>query len=447
MGNPENWARRVAGCVGVACLALAAPRLFAQTLDPAAAVTYALAHNPALRARRAEVTGAHAAVAAARARARPRLTAGLSYGVSDDPLAGLTDALETRAITGARLTPPALDNPGTQHLSTTRIALTFPLYAGGAISAGIRGAHERERASRDEFRRRREQVAARTLIAYYGVLAATQGERIARAAVRRAARHVRTTRHLLREGRIVRSDWLMARANLAAMQGLVSQATAALSAARSRLRLVMGLPARSRLALVPAPLPPPPASARSLVRQALHRRPDLRAIVRQWRAAEAQWAVARAARRPEIGVRAANDWYGSAPGFANRSWSVMATLREPIYDGGAATAHEDVARARARALAFERRALAARIRAEVRNALVLMQSASQRLSLATLRVTDARRAARLIRRRYGEGRTLLLDLLQSEESLTQARIERERARYALLRGSAMLALADGETAR
>lgn len=436
------WVGRVFALVGATCLG--APYAIARTLTPQEAVAYALAHNPALHARSAEVDAARADIATARSAGRPRITAGLDYGLSNDPLAGLTDALETRSITATSLSPPLLDHPGTRHLGTTSIALTLPLYAGGGIDAGIRGARERAGASRDELERQREQVAAQTLIAYYGVEAATAGVRIARSAVQSAAGHVRTTGRLLREGRIVRSDWLTAQVNLSAMRALSAEADAALSSAQTRLRLAMGLPGRVPLTLVPVALPPPPGPQAALLRHALRARPDLKAMVRQWHAARAQAVVARASRLPRLGLRAANDWYGSAPGFANHSWSVMATLRERLYDGGAGTAAADAASDRARALVFERRALAAQIRAQVRDALVAMKSASLRLSLADQRVQRARRAARLVRRRYGEGRTLLLDLLQSEQGLTKARIERERARYALLRGSAMLALAEGE---
>lgn len=445
MGHSRRSGYGVGCAIALICAAcLGAHVAMARTLTARQAVAYALAHNPALHARSAEVDAARADIAAARSAGRPRITAGLDYGVSNDPLAGLTDALETRAITATSLSPPLLDHPGTRHLGTTSIALTLPLYAGGGIDAGIRGARERAGASRDELERQREQVAAQTLVAYYGVEAATQGVRIARSAVRSAAVHVRTTRRLLREGRIVRSDWLTAQVNLSAMQAFAAKADAALSSAKTRLRLVMGLSERAPLALVPVSLPPPPGPQAALLRYALRHRPDLKAIVRKWHAARAQAVVARASMLPHLGLRAANDWYGSAPGFANRSWSVMATLREQLYDGGAGTAAADAASDRARALIFERRALAAQIRAQVRNALIAMKSASLRLTLANRRVLRARRAARLIRRRYGEGRTLLLDLLQSEQGLTRARIARERARYALLRGGAMLALAEGE---
>ena len=416
----------------------------AQTFDPQQAVAYALAHNPGLRAQGAMAAASRERIAAARSMARPKLVAGVSYGLSDDPLAGLTDLLETRSVTTGSFSPPLLDNPGTRHLSTTSIALTFPLYAGGGINAGIEAARERAAWHRDELKREREQVAAQTLIAYYGVEAAMQGMRTAKAAVSAARRHVRTTRRLLQEARIVRSDWLTAQVNLAALQGFAAKVRAAAASAKSELRLAMGLPSGVPLTLAPASLPSLPAATRPLVRRALRDRPDLKGVVRQWRAARAQVTIARASMRPHIGISAANQWYGSAPGFANRSWTVMATVHEALYDGGAASARASAASERMQALAFERRALAARIRSEVRQAIVTMRTAALRLALARRRVERARRAALLVRRRYGEGRTVLLDLLQSEQNLTKARIARERARYALLRGDTLLKLAEGK---
>ncbi|MHB8415682.1 MAG: TolC family protein [Acidiferrobacteraceae bacterium] len=415
----------------------------AQTLDPRQAVAYALAHNPSLRAQKALAAASRERIAVARSAGRPRLTAGLGYGLSDDPLAGLTDLLETRSVTAGSFSPPLLNNPGTRHLSTTSIALTFPLYAGGGIDAGIAAARARAAWRHDELKRAREQVAAETLTAYYGVEATIQGVRIAKAAVAAAQRHVQTTRRLLQEARIVRSDWLTAQVNLAAMQGFAAKAQAAAASARSELRLAMGLPSGVPLTLTPVSLPSLPAATRPLIQRAVRDRPDLKGIVRQWRAARDQVTIARATLRPHLGISAANNWYGSAPGFANRSWTVMATVREALYDGGAASARASAASEQMQALAFERRALAARIRSEVRQAIVTMREAAVRLALARRRVERARHAVLLVRRRYGEGRTVLLDLLQSEQNLTKARIERERARYALLRGDTLLKLAEG----
>lgn len=412
--------------------------------DPDQAVVYALAHNPALRAAKADSAAAQAGIGVAQSASRPRVAAGFSYALSDDPLAGLTDKLETQSVTATDFYPPLLNNPGTSRLSTTSLTVSIPLYSGGGMAAGVNAARGRAAASQAQLARARQQIAAATLTAYYATLAAADAVHIARAAARVAAGHVATTTRLLREGRIVPSDRLTAEVNLGAIRVMQSRAEANLASAQEQLRLVMGLPESATLDLAPASLPSLPAPGDTVDSMALTRRPDLKALNDQWRAAQAEVQRAQAGTRPQIGLDAANNWYDTAPGFAHRSWTVMATIRQSLYDGGATSARETAAADTEEAIDDRRAELRAQIRTQIRRAMIQMKGAREQLTLSEDNAERAKRAVTLVRQRYGEARTLLLDLLQAEQGLITARLERAHARYELEASSVALALAEGK---
>lgn len=415
----------------------------ATLFTPATAVQYARAHNPSLAAMRLRARGADGAVRLARAQGGLRVTLGDQYALSDDPLAGLTQKLETRSATTADFAPALLNHPGTTHLNTLGLTATLPLYLGGARRDQVQAARYARTAAEHRLARSRQQIAAQVLTAYATVAWARASVRIEEQAVALSARHVQTTTRLRREGQIVASDrWT---AEVAAAQARMQrrQARAAWRTAQAQFRLLLGLPADTRLQLAPMPAPAVPRSVRPLIRAALRQRPDLAALAASAQAARMRGETARASRKPRIALTAANDWYDNYPGFANHSFTVMATVQGTLYDGGAAHARERTALDRARALDRTRAALAADVAEQVTEAVHTLRLARRQFESAERVVRTAAHAADLVRTRYGEGRTPLFDVLQSEHTLIQARMTAAQASYDWRRAGIALAAAEG----
>ena len=86
------------------------------------------------------------------------------------------------------------------------------------------------------------------------------------------------------------------------------------------------------------------------------------------------------------------------------------------------------------------------VRQEVRDAYQALREARERHAIATGNVERARETVRQVQVRYGQGRTILIDLLQAERALVEARNEELGARLNLEVGQAALALAQGTLA-
>lgn len=417
----------------------------AETFDPEQAVRHALAHNPDLLALREQVAAAGGRTRVAEGARLPSL--GLSYSAraSNNPLDAFADKLNTRRVTTPDFDPARLNRPGTSDLHATQLALRLPVYAGGRLSASLASAEEMEKFARLQYERAREITAFQTRRAWLDVQAALEGLAIADDAVKAAQEHARTTAQLSREGRIVVSDKLTAEVNLAAIQSQREQATTRLESARNQLKLVMGLPLDSKMTLAPADFS---ATADAInvgetEMRALQSRKDLAAARAMHQAARARVQAARAAHKPSVDFIATSNWFDDSPGFDAHSSSVMGVLRLDLYAGGRHQGEIATALAEEKEAQWRVQSQEQAVRHDVREAWENLREARARHASATDNTERARENVRLVKQRYGQGRTILIDLLQAERAYTDARGEELASRVNRELGQTALQLAEG----
>ncbi len=433
--------------VGALLLVLVAAPVHAELYTRDEAIAFALAHNPELRAARERLSAADQRREAARGARLPQVGLSLSARTSNNALDAFADKLNTRNVTAPDFDPARLNDPGYSELYMGLLGLRWPVYTGGRVSAQIEGAAETARATRLQYERARELTAHHTLRAYLNVQMAEQGLAIAEDAVAAAAEHARTTANLVREGRIVTSDKLTAEVNLAAMESNRAQARSRLERARNQLRLVMGLPGGVTPAVTApeAALPAPAAlSARleDIEAAALSARKDLAAARALQAAAQANVEAARAAHLPQIDVIASHNRFANSEA-SDYSNSVMGVLALDLYSGGRPSAEIAAAAAEAKQAQWQTQAQEQAVRNDVREAIEALREARERHGIATGNVARARETVQQVKVRYGQGRTILIDLLQAERALVEARNEELGARFGLETGYAALELAQG----
>jgi outer membrane protein len=429
------------------CIALgASPAVRADALSLEQAQRYALAHNPDLLAARARSEAAAARAQAASGARLPSLGVSASARASNNPLDAFADKLNTRSVTTSDFDPSNLNHPGTSDLYATQLALRLPVYTGGRLSADIASAGDMEKNSRLQYERLRELVAFRTLQAYLNVQAAREGLAIADDAVAAARDHAGTTARLSREGRIVVSDKLTAEVNLSAVQSQREQAATRLANASNQLKLVMGLPLDNDVTVSAAGFGATVSDASNLAdgeSRALAGRKDLAALRAMSEAAKARIRAARAAHKPKVDLIATSDWYDDKPGFDSHSSSIMGVVRLDLYAGGRHQDEISAAVAEDSEMQWRVQALEQSIRNDVRETRNSLHEAQARHATAADNVGRARENVRLVNQRYGQGRTILIDLLQAERAYTDARNEELVSRLNLEVGQAAVQLAEG----
>ena len=433
--------------LGALLLVLVAAPVGAELYTHEQAIAFALVHNPELRALRERLDAADQRREAASGARLPQVGLSLSARSSNNALDAFADKLNTRSVTAQDFDPARLNDPGYRELYMGLLGLRWPVYTGGRLSAQIEGAAETARATRLQYERARELTAHHTLRAYLNVQMAEQGLAIADDAVVAAAEHARTTAALVREGRIVTSDKLTAEVNLAAMESSRAQARSRVERARNQLRLAMGLPAAVGLAVTPsaAVQPAPPAALarlEDLETAALAARKDLAAARAMQAAAQASVEAARAAHLPQIDVIATHNRFATSDA-SDYSNSVMGVLALDLYSGGRPSAEIAAAAAEAKQAQWQTQAQEQTVRNDVRDAVEVLREARERHAIASGNVERARETVRQVKVRYGQGRTILIDLLQAERAFVEARNEELGARFGLEAGYAALELALG----
>jgi outer membrane protein TolC len=431
------------------CGVLALPSLAAVAgpLSLDEAIRHALSQNPELRASDRQVQAADARADAARGAFLPQI--GVRYLVrrSDNPLDAFADKLNTRTVDPATdFTAQALNYPDASTLHATQLTVELPLYTGGRLIAGRREAGAYAEAARLGYERRQQTTAYNTLHAYRAAQAATNAVSIADDAVVAAREHADTTARLVRQGRIVASDRMTAELNLAAAESLREQAAHRQRLALEELRLTMGMPANAELTLPPWENPATPAAPHATEeseRRALATRKDLKANEALLTASRTKITAARSAFHPQVGVVAADSWYDDNAALDNKSQSIMGVVSMNIFNGGRdwhglSAAQRDTEQTELR-LEGARQAA----RNEVRAAASRLHEATARRRIAEQSVDKARETVRLVKQRYGEGRTILIDLLMAERVLVEARNEELAASLGQELSTAQLQLAEG----
>ena len=196
-------------------------------------------------------------------------------------------------------------------------------------------------------------------------------------------------------------------------------------------RLGLDVPSKDIYSL---PVPPlPPAGLPSLL---LERRPDVRQAEAQLAAATERIGVARAAQFPTLSLTgsygAQSSELGSLLSTGSGVWSVGANLVGPILDGGRYRARTEQAEAQARqAQALYQRAVESAFR-DVSDALSNVRLAADSEGDLVTRLDAARNALRLAQRRYEQGYSAYLEVLDAQRTLNDAQLAFIRNRQAYL---------------
>jgi outer membrane protein TolC len=166
------------------------------------------------------------------------------------------------------------------------------------------------------------------------------------------------------------------------------------------------------------------------LRQAAEHRADLQAAGAQVRAAERGLAAARAERLPSLSVNADYGEIGTSPSQAQTTYTLVGMLHVPIWEGGRAGAHVDSAAA---ALAQRRAELAdlgSQVESEVRQAFLDLAAATSQVDVAERNLQVTRESLDLTRQRFAAGVTDNLEVVQTEEALAAAELDRINSLFA-----------------
>ncbi len=398
------------------------------------AIAYALKNSPVLQGSAAGVRASRERVKSAESGKLPVID--LDYGLiySDNPLVSLGSKLNNRQVISDDFAPEALNNPGFSDNYFASLSIKLPVYTGGKLTAEIDRSRAEQALAIAQHQHTKSTVAYQVKRAYLLAQAAQQAIQIARSSTSRAKNHVRTTEQLLSENRTVSSDSLTAKVYYTSVKAVISQAEKQYQQALNNLKLAMGKDLSSDISVVPwmstqAELAIP--SGIDAETTALNNRSDLTGSGESIVAAKARTRIAQSAAKPQFGIEARSNLYADDPLVDELSWGILAVAKINLFSGGANKSRINAAQEEALRLQADKRKKELEIRNQVRNVMASIKEARIRLELSTENLINARTAVKQINQRYGEGRTILIDLLQSEQALLKTHTESLNSRLLL----------------
>jgi outer membrane protein len=413
------------------------------TLDEA--IEVALDGNHLIGAAEANAQAAEEGWQERRSGRLPRIDVIETVSLTTNPAFVFANKLGQENFTAADFDINQLNQPDALSNFNTKLAVTQPLWTGGRVKHGSEAARLAFESASSGLERTRQNVIRQVVESYSGAVLAANQLRVARESLETAQAHVKLVMDLREAGLVVDSDVLQARLRETEVQELVIRSESAVEITRAALNLALGRDLGTPYSLPPS-IDPGNASEEDLdllVSEALAHRPDLRAAEI---GVEALGQVARAERGANFDVGLTGLAEANAENFIGAegtNWSVILGARFTIFDGKSTGSR--VKRVQQERLAAEqtRAMLRKSIDLEVRRAFHDLRASRKRLEQSTQAASLAEESLRIVRDRYQEGLTTLVELLDVETALTSARTRTIAARRDVLVSEARLDLACG----
>jgi outer membrane protein TolC len=176
--------------------------------------------------------------------------------------------------------------------------------------------------------------------------------------------------------------------------------------------------------------PAPVESVEEAVEKAEQERPDGKAAQAQVEAARNALSAARAERLPSLAVSAQYEYLGTNPAHLNPAYSAVGTLNIPIWQGGRVGG--DIAQAQA-VLAQRQAELEdtrGQIEAEVRQVYLDLEAAAGQVEVARKNQDVASEALEMTRARMEAGVINTVEVVQAQQTLSNARLDLINAIFA-----------------
>jgi outer membrane protein TolC len=417
-----------------------------QPITLAEAVRIALEKNPLRKAAMADTRVAAAEVREARAGLLPRIMFSESAIRSNDPVFAFGTKLRQQSFSAADFALNQLNTPTPIGNFSSRFSGQWRLFDSFQSYRSIERARKMNDASRDQLERADQELIARVVQSYYGLLLARRRVSVAEDASKTAKSIEEHSRNRVESGLAVDADLLSAQVLAANREQELIRARNDLSYAGVALAITLGLSteATPSPSEVLADRSLPPADISDLDREALQHRPDLRRLRSEQSAQQQSVSMAKSAFGPRLD--AFGSWQTDSRSLGwngGNNWTAGVELQLDLFSGGAKLAQLQRERATSDRIASMRSAFEDQVRLEVRRAYYDHDSARQQVAVAKAASEQAAESLRILSNRYDAGLATVTDLLRVEEAAHRAQSDYWDAVYRTQTTYANLQLAAG----
>jgi len=310
----------------------------------------------------------------------------------------------------------------------------WPLYTGGRLEALTEAARKESSASGSDLESLRTEVTFDVTRSFWMLVVADESARVIAESLTRTTAHVRDVQNQLDAGLVPPNDLLTARAREARERMLSIQAGTQREVAEADLARLLGVPLGTPIQpvadLVPVTAQQTPDALTAL---ALARRRDRQALVDRLGAAGFRQQAAQAGRRPTIGIAGGVDYANPNPRIFPRQeawhdfWEAGVNVSWPLFDGGRTRADVAASTAGTRALQARLDELDSQVGLEIRQRLAEITSSRAAVESADASLSAATEARRVVGDRFSAGVATSTEVLDAQQAVLQAALDRTQA--------------------
>ncbi len=403
----------------------------AETYDFKQCVESALNQNPEMDVSSARIHQAQSALGKAEASRMPQITLSMTGSNSDNALNVFGMKLQQRSVdTQTDFQPSTLNNPNAHTDFNTRIEVLLPVWNGGKI-----GSYEDQAAAMIQAARQGDVAVQQYLTfnvyqAYEAVHAARSYINVAEQAKLTADEFVRTTKNLVEQGIVVRSEFLSAKVNQSSTEVALLKAQGQEQIALDTLKMLMNVDVNQEVDVAErTDLELPATSVESLLAMAMATNPQLEAKRKEAYSTTFAVDAAKADYYPSFNVMLRQEWNDEAPALNHSSYTVAGVVSWKITDFGVTSNSVDMAKSAALEKKSALHSEENKTRLEVLTAWRKMEVAIKQVDFNILAVEQANEAQKLVLKRYEGGVATMTEVLAAQTQLDKARAELVAAKY------------------
>jgi outer membrane protein TolC len=286
------------------------------------------------------------------------------------------------------------------------------------------------RETEENYRSAVQNLTYQVTSAYFQCLQAEDNVASQEADLKQIEEQLRVTQAMYNAGTAAKIDVLRVQVALAQIKQNLLDAENQRDLAYSSLNNLIGYPMNTKLVLAKdQDVPNITGSIDDLTAKAVSFRPDLRSVRFAAEAAKKLIWVAKTQRLPDFSVTAYKEWVDNTFFPDNQDWGAVVQMTIPIYDGGVIRSQIQQAMIAYRTQKDYERQVFDQVKLDVKQAILNLSSAKQRIDTIKQSVSEAEESLRLARVRYQAGVNTISEVLDAEAQLSTSQTQYAQAKF------------------
>jgi outer membrane protein len=305
----------------------------------------------------------------------------------------------------------------------TRFFARQTLFDAGATKNLVESVKSSIAAQEYDVKRTDSDIIVAVKTAFYDVLKRRDLVDVARTSLASIEKHLEQSKSLYKEGIAPRSDVIKSEVQVSNARLDVIKADNALLLAKANLTVAMGMPVTASFDIVHSGtnkthvLPP----LKDSLLLAYDLRPELKGNMAKIQSAEANIRQAESGLYPNVSLDTSYGWQQDSFLPNETKWSVGLTVGIPIFDHLIAKSKVNQAKAGRDSLRATETQLTRNVEMDVEQAWLALKEAEERFEVAKKALEQAEEDMRVSEGRYKEGLANILEVIDAQTALTQAK--------------------------